>query len=61
MTMRAVAARLDVTPMSLYHPVGDRAELPRALSDRVYAEALKGASELAVRGQRGYSYTHYMS
>lgn len=47
LTMRALAARLGVTPMSLYHHVKDRAGLLRALSDRVYAEVLAGASEQA--------------
>lgn len=47
LTMRALATRLGVTPMSLYHHVGDQAGLLRALSDRVYAEALGGAGELA--------------
>lgn len=42
--MRALAARLDVTPMSLYHHVGDRAGLLRALSDHVYAAVLDGAA-----------------
>lgn len=35
--MRALAARLGVTPMSLYHHVGDRGKLLQALSDHVYA------------------------
>lgn len=47
LTMRALATRLGVTPMSLYHHVGDQAGLLRALSDRVYAEALEGADALA--------------
>ena len=41
--MRALAARLGVTPMSLYHHVGDRAGLLRALSDQVYGGVLNGA------------------
>lgn len=45
LTMRALAARLDVTPMSLYHHVSDRAGLLRALSDRVYGDVLDGAIE----------------
>lgn len=40
--MRALAARLGVTPMSLYHHVGDRAGLLQALSERVYASVLDG-------------------
>lgn len=47
LTMRALATRLGVTPMSLYHHVEDRAGLLRALSDQVYAEVLEGARELA--------------
>lgn len=35
--MRALAARLGVTPMSLYRHVGDRTGLLQALSDHVYA------------------------
>ncbi len=45
LTMRAVAARLGVTPMSLYHHVEDRTGLLRAVSDRVYAEVLDGVGE----------------
>lgn len=41
LTMRALATRLGVTPMSLYHHVEDRTGLLRALSDRVYAEVLE--------------------
>ncbi|HVL10211.1 MAG TPA: TetR/AcrR family transcriptional regulator [Burkholderiaceae bacterium] len=41
LTLRALAARLGVTPMSLYHHVGDQVGLLRALSDRVYAEVMK--------------------
>lgn len=40
-SMRALAARLEVTPMSLYHHVGDHAALLRAVSDRVYAGVLE--------------------
>lgn len=47
LTMRALATWLSVTPMSLYHHVGDRAGLLRALSDRVCAEVLEGAGGLA--------------
>lgn len=46
LTMRALAARLGVTPMSLYRHVGDQAGLLRALSDRVYAEVLEGPAGL---------------
>jgi len=42
LTMRALAARLGVTPMSLYHHVTDRAGLLRALSDRLYGDVLPG-------------------
>lgn len=45
LSLRALAARLGVTPMSLYHHVGDHAGLLRALSDRVYAQALEGVGE----------------
>lgn len=40
-SMRTLAARLQVTPMSLYHHVGDHAALLRAVSDRVYAGVLE--------------------
>lgn len=40
LTMRALAKRLGVTPMSLYRHVGTRDELLRALSDQVYADVL---------------------
>lgn len=40
--MRALAGRLGVSPMSLYHHVGGRSELLRVLSDVVYAEVLEG-------------------
>jgi len=46
LTMRALAARLGVTPMSLYHHVGDQAGLLRALSERVYTEVLEGIDKL---------------
>jgi len=41
LSMRALASRLGVTPMSLYHHVEDYAGLLRALSDAVYADVLK--------------------
>jgi AcrR family transcriptional regulator len=41
LTMRALAKRLGVTPMSLYRHVGTHEELLRALSDQVYAEVLE--------------------
>ena len=40
LTLRALATRLGVTPMSLYRHVGDQAGLLRALADRVYAQVL---------------------
>jgi len=45
LTMRSLAARLGVTPMSLYHHVTDRAGLLRALSDRLYGDVLEGVDE----------------
>jgi AcrR family transcriptional regulator len=45
LTMRSLAARLGVTPMSLYHHVTDRAGLLRALSDRLYGDVLQGVDE----------------
>jgi AcrR family transcriptional regulator len=41
LTMRALAARLGVTPMSLYRHVTDHAGLLVAISDRVYGEVLE--------------------
>lgn len=49
LSMRALATRLGVTPMSLYHHVQDRTGLLRALSDRVYAEVLEGLVKHADR------------
>ncbi|VXC70141.1 TetR/AcrR family transcriptional regulator [Massilia sp. 9I] len=39
--MRSLAARMGVTPMSLYRHVGDHASLLQALSERVYGEVLE--------------------
>jgi AcrR family transcriptional regulator len=41
LSMRSLAASLDVTPMALYHHVPDRSALLRELSDRVYAGVLR--------------------
>lgn len=43
-SLRTLAARLGVTPMSLYHHVPDAAGLLRAVSDRVYAAVLDGVA-----------------
>ncbi|WP_322405597.1 TetR/AcrR family transcriptional regulator [Massilia luteola] len=45
LTMRTLAARLGVTPMSLYHHVTDRAGLLRALSEQVYGDVLSGVGQ----------------
>ena len=45
LTMRGLAARLGVTPMSLYHHGPDRTGLLVALSDRVYGEVLAAVAE----------------
>lgn len=42
LTMRALAERLGVTPMSLYNHVADRKGLLLALSDQVYGAVLEG-------------------
>lgn len=42
LTMRALAARLGVSPMGLYRHVGGRDALLQALSERVYAGVLDG-------------------
>jgi AcrR family transcriptional regulator len=47
LTMRGLAARLGVTPMSLYHHVSDRAGLLVALSDRVYGGVLEETAAAA--------------
>lgn len=41
LSMRTLASKLNVTPMSLYHHVADRASLLRALADKVYAGVLE--------------------
>ncbi|MGE7955402.1 TetR/AcrR family transcriptional regulator [Pseudomonas sp. NPDC089530] len=38
LTMRSLASRLGVTPMSLYNHVEDRVDLLRKISDRVYSD-----------------------
>lgn len=47
LSMRALAARMDLTPMSLYHHVDDRAGLLRLLADKVYGGVLAGADNPA--------------
>ena len=47
LSMRALGARLGVTPMSLYHHVADRAALLVALSGRIYGGVLDGAGAQA--------------
>jgi AcrR family transcriptional regulator len=42
-SMRSLARALKVNPMTLYHHVGDHAELLRAVSDRVYADVAHAA------------------
>lgn len=59
LSMRALAAQMNLTPMSLYHHVDDRAGLLRLLADKVYggvldevgspADALAAIRELLVR------------
>jgi AcrR family transcriptional regulator len=51
LTMRGLAARLGVTPMSLYHHVPDRTGLLVALSDHLYGGVLAVDAALAPRGQ----------
>jgi AcrR family transcriptional regulator len=54
LSMRTLAARLGVTPMSLYHHVTDRAGLLQALSDRLYGGVLQGVDQAggAIEGIR---------
>ncbi len=47
LSMRALAARMDLTPMSLYHHVDDRAGLLRLLADKVYGGVLDEAENPA--------------
>jgi len=59
LSMRALAAQMALTPMSLYHHVEDRAGLLRALAEKVYggvldeagspADAMAAVRELLVR------------
>lgn len=44
LTMRSLAARLDLTPMSLYRHVADRAGLLLALAERVYNGVLDASA-----------------
>lgn len=50
LTMRALASKLNVTPMSLYRHVADHAGLLRALAERVYGELLKDKAFFADHG-----------
>lgn len=60
LTMRALATRLGVTPMGIYHHVKDRMGLLRALSDRVYAEVLEcGGGQLDQRSEIEAILTRY--
>ena len=47
LSMRALAAQMNLTPMSLYHHVEDRAGLLRLLADKVYGGVLDGAESPA--------------
>ena len=47
LSMRTLAGRLGVSPMSLYHHVDDRVGLLRALADEVYASVLDEPDEQA--------------
>lgn len=50
LTMRGLASRLGVTPMSLYHHVSDRNTLLRAMADQVYAPVMaSGATDESPR------------
>lgn len=53
LTMRALAGRLGVTPMTIHHHFGDRAGLIEALADRAYggvAATDSGPEEKAIAG-----------
>ena len=45
LSMRALAARIKVTPMSLYHHVADRAALLVALSGKIYGGVLEDETD----------------
>ncbi|HGM5581459.1 TPA: TetR/AcrR family transcriptional regulator [Pseudomonas putida] len=45
LTMRGVATRLGVTPMSLYHHVENRAALLRSMAEQVYAQVLDDSDD----------------
>lgn len=47
LSMRALAAQMNLTPMSLYHHVDDRAGLLRLLADKVYGGVLDEAGSPA--------------
>ncbi|HQZ13343.1 MAG TPA: TetR/AcrR family transcriptional regulator [Devosia sp.] len=52
-TMRALAGRIGVTPMAIYHHFGDRDGLIAAMADRVYAtvrEPAGGAPRARIEG-----------
>ncbi len=51
-SMRGVAARVDLSPMALYPHVGSKAELLDGLLDRLMAELLPALSDIAERDWR---------
>lgn len=59
LSMRALAARLGVTPMSLYRHVGDQAGLLRAIADQVYARVLDAPQLADERAQIRALLTRY--